>query len=68
MYQVLWESMKAYIRGQVISYVAHRDKERSRQLKELADKIAGIDYALSPTPDLFKEKLLLQTKFNTLMT
>lgn len=67
---VLWESMKAYIRGQVISYVAHRDKERSKQLKELADKIADMDrrYALSPTPDLFKEKLLLQTEFDTLMT
>jgi len=67
---VLWESMKAYIRGQIISYVAHRNKERSKQLKELADKIADIDrrYALSPTPDLFKEKLLLQTEFNTLMT
>lgn len=67
---VLWESMKAYIRGQVISYVAHRDKERSKQLKGLADKIADIDkqYALLPTPDLFKEKLLLQTEFNTLIT
>lgn len=67
---VLWESMKAYIRGQVISYVAHRDKERFKQLKGLADKIADIDkrYALSPTPDLFKEKLLLQTEFNTLTT
>ena len=60
---VLWESMKAYLRDQVISYVAHRNKECS-------DKIADIDrhYALLPTPDLFKEKLLLQTEFNTLMT
>ena len=51
---VLWESMKAYLRGQVISYVAHRNKECSRQFKELADKIADIDrrYALSPMPDL----------------
>lgn len=67
---VLWESMKAYIRGQIISYVAHKDKEPSKQLKELADKIADTDrrYALSPSPDLFKEKLLLQTEFNTLIT
>lgn len=60
---VLWESMKAYIRGQVISYVAHRNKE-------LADKIADVDrrYATLPTPDLYKEKLLLQTEFDTFMT
>lgn len=54
---VLWESMTAYIRGQIISYVAYRDKQRSKQLNELANKIADVDrhYALSPTPDLFKE-------------
>lgn len=40
------ESMKAYIRCQVIFYVAHRDKECSRQLKELADKIADIEKIL----------------------
>lgn len=67
---ILWDSMKAYIRGQVISYVAHKNKERSKQLKDLIGKIADIDrrHALLPTPDLFKEKLLLQTEFNTLMT
>ena len=38
------------------------------QLKELAGKIADIErsYALLPTSDLYKEKLLLQTEFNTL--
>lgn len=62
--------MKAYIRGQVIAYVAHRNKECSKQLKEPAGKIADIDrcYALLPTPDLYKDKLLLQTEFNALMT
>lgn len=67
---ILWDSMKAYIRGQIISYVAHKNKERSEQIRNLSGKIADIDrrYALLPTPDLYKEKLLLQTEFNILMT
>lgn len=50
--------------------MAHRNKERSKKLKELADKIADVDrrYATLPTPDLYKEKLLFQTEFDTFMT
>ncbi|KAF3837859.1 hypothetical protein F7725_009627 [Dissostichus mawsoni] len=67
---VLWESLKAYIRGQAISYTAHKNKERSKRLKELTHSIADVDrrYALLPMADLFKEKVPLQFEFNTLST
>lgn len=62
------ESLKAYIRGQVISYVAHRNRDRSKRLKDLIHSIADLDrrHALSPVPDPFKEKSLFQFKFNVL--
>ena len=30
-YSLLWETLKAYLRGQIISYVAHVNKERRKQ-------------------------------------
>lgn len=62
----LWESLKAYLRGQIISYTAHlRKTARSRQ-SELAQKILEIDdsYANNPDPSLYKKRLQYQTEFN----
>ena len=65
-YATIWESLKAYLRGQIISYAAHRKRERTKRLTGLTQQISDIDDELSHdfTPDLYKERLLLKTEYD----
>lgn len=67
-YATIWESLKAYLRGQIISYATHKKRERNKRLRELNQQILNIDNQLAhnSTPELFKERLLLQTEFDNL--
>lgn len=67
---VVWESMKAYLRGQIISYSAQLRKAQNERLERLTTDILNIDMliASTPTPDLLKQRLMLQTEFNLLST
>ena len=67
-YATIWESLKAYLRGKIISYAAHRKRERTKRLTELTQQISDIDDELSHdfTPDLYKERLLLKTEYDNL--
>lgn len=38
-YSLLWETLKAYLRGQIISYVAHVNKEHRKQIPNLTDSV-----------------------------
>jgi len=69
-YSLLWETLKAYLRGQIISYVAHVNKERRKQIQDLMDSIFNLDrkYSESPSPVLYKERIALQSKINLLST
>lgn len=62
---VLWETFKAYIGGEIISYSRHESK-----LSILAQRISQLDnlYASSQSPDTYKERLSLQVEFDILMT
>lgn len=66
----LWETLKAYIRGQIISFVSNVRRQNRKRLDELTKRIAQLDslYATSPTPDLYKERLSMHSEFNTLTT
>lgn len=66
----LWETMKAYIRGSIISYTASENKRLSARQKELQDKIEDIDkqHAATPSPELYKERLLLKTEYDVMTT
>ena len=66
----LWETLKAYIRGEIISYTAHENKLKKDRLSMLTCCIAQLDdiYAVSLSPDIFKERLTLQAEFDTLLT
>lgn len=48
----IWESMLAYLRGQIISYTANENKQRTKRLTELSQRILDVatDYAASPSP------------------
>lgn len=69
-YSLLWETLKAYLRGQIISYVSHLNKERRKQIQDLTNSIFNLDrqYAENPTPELYKKRADLQSKFNLLST
>uniref|UniRef100_A0A3P9H232 Reverse transcriptase domain-containing protein n=1 Tax=Oryzias latipes TaxID=8090 RepID=A0A3P9H232_ORYLA len=66
----VWESLKAYLRGQIISYCAQQKKSNNQKLDNLTKDIFKLDTMLSVTPseDLFKLRLNLQTEFNLLST
>lgn len=63
-YCLIWETL----RGQIISYSACVKKKQQERLKKIESDILQIDGVLSHSPsvDLFKERLALQTEFNLL--
>lgn len=67
---VVWETLKAYIRGEIISYSGYERKIKREKHIELTKCIAQLDtiYATSPSPDLYKECLSLQAEFEVLVT
>lgn len=67
---LLWETLKAYIRGEIISYSGYERKVRRERLNNLTKGIAQLDaiYSASPSPDLYKERLSLKTEFEVLAT
>uniref|UniRef100_A0A3B3HW57 Reverse transcriptase domain-containing protein n=1 Tax=Oryzias latipes TaxID=8090 RepID=A0A3B3HW57_ORYLA len=67
---LLWESLKAFIRGEIISYIHYEQKLRRDKMNNLRQQILQLDamYAVSPSPNIYKERLSLQAEFDTLMT
>lgn len=64
----LWESLKAYLRGRVISYCAMCKKANTKRLKQLTDDILKLDikYSHLPSADILKQHLLLKIEFDLL--
>ena len=69
-HSLIWESLKAFLRGQIISYSANLSKQHNLKISRLTKSILNLDhqYALHPTPELYKERLNLQTEFDLLTT
>lgn len=46
----IWEALKAYLRGEIISFVGHKNKCLKQKKTEIANRILNIDikYANSP--------------------
>lgn len=65
-YSLFWESLKAFLRGQIISYSSYSNKKRNIRLSELTSAIGILDQqcASNPSPDLFKKRLNLQVEFD----
>lgn len=66
----LWETLKVYLRGEIISYTTYENKLKKDKLSMLTRRIAQLDnaYSISPSPDIYKERLTLQAEFDTLLT
>ena len=67
---ILWETLKAYIRGQIISHSAQLTRTQREKRQKLTDQISEIDWqhAISPTPELLTKRISLLTEFNLLST
>ena len=67
---LLWETLKANIRGQIISYSSYSNRQRRKTQTDIIDKISEIDrqYAINPTPELHQQKVNLQTEFDLTST
>lgn len=67
MLSAIWEAFKAYLRGKIISYTAYENKLSRGRLSELSCCIAQLDevYATSPSPDIYKDHITLQTERDT---
>ena len=66
---ILWESLKAYIRGQIISYNAGERKRKMKRTTELTKAIKEVDLANSraPSEELHKKRILFQTEYDILI-
>lgn len=65
---ILWEALKAYLHGQIISFSAHQTKTKKEKRQKLIEQISEIDhqYAESSTAELLTKRITLQTEFNLL--
>ncbi|XP_059823631.1 IQ calmodulin-binding motif-containing protein 1 isoform X1 [Hypanus sabinus] len=69
-YGTLWDTFKAYIRGQIISYTVGLRKRIKKEALLLVDKIKEIDkkYLITPSKELYKQRVELQTEYSLLLT
>uniref|UniRef100_A0A3P9JW43 Reverse transcriptase domain-containing protein n=1 Tax=Oryzias latipes TaxID=8090 RepID=A0A3P9JW43_ORYLA len=66
----LWEASKAYIRGQLISFISNKRKVESARTNLLLNDIKDTDQLLAASfdPDLYKKRLALQTELDLIST
>lgn len=67
---LLWDTLKAYLRGKIISYTSFVNKLRRSKQEELEKAIADLDDSLpsTNTPDLYKERIKPKTELDLLLT
>ena len=62
----LWEASKAFVRGQLISFISNKRKAEAGHINGLLLDIKRIDeqYSIDPNPNLFKTRMSLQTELD----
>uniref|UniRef100_A0A8C4RFB7 Reverse transcriptase domain-containing protein n=1 Tax=Erpetoichthys calabaricus TaxID=27687 RepID=A0A8C4RFB7_ERPCA len=67
---ILWETLKAFLRGQIISYLSHRNTLETKKVSELTSEITRIDqeHARCPSQALHKKRQALYSELNLLTT
>lgn len=67
---VFWQASKSVLRGQIISYTAHRDKHIRKSFAEVQDRLTGafVKFKDSPTLENKRSYLALKTNFDALLT
>lgn len=69
-YPLLWETLKAYLRGQIISYFAHLIGLHTTKIRQLTSDIFNIDQQLASSPSQvqIKPRLDLQAELDLILT
>lgn len=69
-FSLLWETLKAVLRGKIISFTSYSNKMGRQQLQNLTESIHNLDkqYVSNPSPELLKKRESLQLEFNLLST
>lgn len=67
---VVWDTFKAYLRGQIIAFTANKKRLSQKDQLDLICKIKETDrqYALNYTQEPYNQWFELKTKFNLLTT
>ena len=67
---MLWETLRAVIRGDIISYSAQAAKKNNQKRHDLLEAIRSLDkqFSLSSSPDLYTQRAKLQSEFDLLST
>ncbi|XP_063819155.1 LOW QUALITY PROTEIN: uncharacterized protein LOC135057187 [Pseudophryne corroboree] len=67
---LVWEAHKAVLRGHVISYASHRNREHKTLLKDLTDQVQNLDslHKRSPTDSNYKQLMAARAALNALIT
>lgn len=67
---LLWDTLKAFLSGKIISFSSHANKQRRKRKEELQKLISDIDRSLATTndSDKYKERLKLKTELDLLLT
>uniref|UniRef100_A0A3B1JVX2 Reverse transcriptase domain-containing protein n=1 Tax=Astyanax mexicanus TaxID=7994 RepID=A0A3B1JVX2_ASTMX len=68
--KLLWESMKAYLRGRCICYSSQKKKKQNAKIEELTEQIKGLEELLRQDPSAANYRNLIKVKFqlNNLLT
>ncbi len=67
---IFWDTLKAFLRGQIISYTKGLKKKHSAELNTLELQIHALEktYQNAPTKDIYRELVNLKLKYNTMNT
>lgn len=67
---LLWDSLRAYLRGQIISYSAHLRKLIMSNTQKLTSELELVEQQLAaaPSDSLSKRRLVLQTELDLITT
>lgn len=60
-YSTVWESLKAFLRGHIISYCSHDKRRRQKRITELIGLIAHLDsqHSRNPSPDVHNQRMIV---------
>jgi len=66
----LWESFKAVIRGQIISFESSARRAKSRRLAEIDEELSQLElsYRISSSPSTLQTILKLKYEYNTILS
>uniref|UniRef100_A0A3Q3BNZ9 Reverse transcriptase domain-containing protein n=1 Tax=Kryptolebias marmoratus TaxID=37003 RepID=A0A3Q3BNZ9_KRYMA len=67
---IFWDTLKAFLRGQIISYTKGIKKKYNLELNTLERQISDLEkiYQISPTKDMYRDLVNLKLKYNNMNT